>query len=123
MESVRKTLTELPIPIAAICIEPTQHSTGYSVSDSFIDNLANIADDFNAALIVDECNTCCGASGGSFFKYQGGKADYVVFGNRMQASGYFSKSEGLSLAGNENDVRLFQTIYETIQQDSLLDKV
>ena len=74
------------------------------MSDGFIDKLAGIADDFEAALVVDETGTGCGASGKGFWQYNGGKADYVSFGKRMQVSGFFSKQEGLNLAGSELDM-------------------
>lgn len=54
-------------PIAAIVIEPTQQSTGYVASDSFIGALKSIASDFEAALVVDETSTGCGASGKGFW--------------------------------------------------------
>ena len=62
LESVRSTMQSSG-PFAAIVIEPTQQSSGLSVSDSFIDKLAGIAEDFEAALVVDETGTGCGASG------------------------------------------------------------
>ena len=55
------------MPFAAIVIEPTQQSSGLTVSDRFIDKLAGIADDFEAALVVDETGTCCGATGQGFW--------------------------------------------------------
>jgi 4-aminobutyrate aminotransferase-like enzyme len=69
-------------PIAAIVIEPTQQSTGYSVSNDFIKTLKAIAHDNESALVVDETSTGCFASGaGHFWQYQG-EADYVSFGKR-----------------------------------------
>lgn len=76
--------------------------------------LRSIADDFEAALIVDETSTNCGASGQGFWQSIV-KADYVVFGKRMQVSGYFHK-EGLGLGGSENDAKLFKVIYSGINQ-------
>lgn len=51
----------------AIVVEPTQQATGHTVSDNFIDTLASIAGDFEAALVVDETGTGCGASGKGFW--------------------------------------------------------
>ena len=76
-------------PVAAIVIEPTNAQTGYTASDSFISELASLARDRDAALIVDESNTCCGATGKGFWQYNG-SADYVTFGKRMQVNGFFS---------------------------------
>lgn len=100
-------------------IEPTQYSTGYVASEEFIGSLKSIASEFEAALIVDETATGCGASGKGFWQYQG-DADFVAFGKRMQATGYFTKEDGLKLAGNENDVNLFKVVKQAMQEDSLL---
>ena len=86
-------------PFAAILVEPTQQSTGNTVSDSFINSLNGIASDFDASLVVDETGTAAGASGKGFFQYQGGKADYVTFGKRTQVSGFFSKQSGMNIGG------------------------
>ena len=78
-------------PYTAIVVEPTQQSTGLTVSDGFIDKLASIAEDFDAALVVDETGTGVGASGSGFWQYSGSKADYVAFGKRTQVSGFFTR--------------------------------
>ena len=51
--------------------------------------LLRIARESDAALIVDEQATGCGSTGAGFWQYDG-PADYVVFGKRMQVSGFFS---------------------------------
>ena len=107
--------------VAAIVIEPTQQTTGYVASDEFMNALRSIADDFEAALIVDETSTGCGASGKGFWQ-SNVKADYVVFGKRTQATGYFH-AEGLGLGGSENDVKLLKIIHQGIQQDNLINRV
>lgn len=125
LEKVRTTVGEKRSTgkiVAAIVIEPTQQSTGYVASNEFMNALRSIADDYEAALIVDETSTGCGASGKGFWQSDV-QADYVAFGKRTQATGYFSKNEGISLGGSENDVRLFKTIYLGMQQDQLLKKV
>ena len=58
-------------PVAALVIEPTNSATGHTVSDSFISQLGSLAKDYEAALIVDETNTGCGASGKGFWQYKG----------------------------------------------------
>jgi glutamate-1-semialdehyde aminotransferase len=106
-------------PIAAVVIEPTQQSSGHSASDNFISSLNGMAKEFEAALVVDETSTGCHSSGsGSFWQYNG-YADYVSFGKRTQASGFFSNENGVALAGNENDVRLFSTIQQGISEGGL----
>ena len=107
-------------PIAAIVIEPTQQSTGYVASDNFIGALKSIAADFDAALVVDETSTCCGASGKGFWQYQGPAADYVAFGKRTQVAGFYSQTPGVNLGGCENDVLLFKAIQQGIAEDNLL---
>jgi 4-aminobutyrate aminotransferase / (S)-3-amino-2-methylpropionate transaminase len=70
LESVRSTVGEKRGSgniVAAIVIEPTQQSTGYVASESFMNGLRSIANDFEAALIVDETSTGCGASGKGFW--------------------------------------------------------
>ena len=41
------------------------------MSKSLIDQIGKIAHDFEAALIVDETNTGCGATGNGFWAYDG----------------------------------------------------
>lgn len=70
LEGVRNTLAERAnsdSPVAAIVIEPTQQSSGHVVSDSFMEGLRSITSDFEAALVVDETSTGCGASGKGFW--------------------------------------------------------
>jgi len=55
--------------------------TGHSVSDKFLSQLKAVAASNEAALIVDETNTGCGASGKGFWQ-SNGNADYVTFGKR-----------------------------------------
>ena len=77
-------------------------------SDDFINQLGSIARENNAALIVDETNTGCGASGKGFFQYQGKAADYVTFGRRSIVTGYFSKEDihapNVHLGGSQLDL-------------------
>jgi 4-aminobutyrate aminotransferase/(S)-3-amino-2-methylpropionate transaminase len=66
LEHVRTTVKERRSSgkiVAAIVIEPTQQSTGYTASEDFMNALRSIADDYEAALIIDETSTGCGASG------------------------------------------------------------
>jgi 4-aminobutyrate aminotransferase-like enzyme len=58
-------------PVAAIIIEPTNSSTGHVASAAFISQLRSLAHDYEAALIVDETNTGCGATGKGFWQHQG----------------------------------------------------
>jgi 4-aminobutyrate aminotransferase-like enzyme len=106
-------------PLAAIVIEPTQQSTGYTARAEFIKNLRSIASDFEAALVVDETSTGCYASGQGHFWQYNGPADYVSFGKRTQVAGFFSRNDEIHVAGNENDVNLFNVILQGINEDNL----
>ena len=48
----------------------------------FIDELGTLAHESGAALVVDETNTGCGATGAGFWAYSGSAADYLAFGKR-----------------------------------------
>ena len=52
------------------------------MSSSTINQIGKLAHESEAALIVDETNTCCGATGTGFWAYNGNLADYVTFGKR-----------------------------------------
>jgi acetylornithine/succinyldiaminopimelate/putrescine aminotransferase len=65
LEEARKTLKSNKI--SAVVIEPTNWQTGLVASDSYIIELGKLAKESGAALIVDETNTGCGASGKSFW--------------------------------------------------------
>lgn len=111
LDSIRSAVTQKrneSSPVAAIVIEPTNYQSGYVASNSFMTELVRIARDAEAALIVDEQSTCCGATGEGFWQYNG-KADFVVFGKRMQVSGYFSAerdgSRDVNLAGAQKGLR------------------
>ena len=88
--------------------------------------LARIARDSEAALIVDEQATCMGATGSGFWQYSG-PADFVVFGKRMQVNGYFSaEADGtrdVNLAGSQLGLHQFSTIKEVIDSRSLIEQV
>ena len=110
-------------PIAAIVIEPTNAKTGHVASSGFMNDLASLAKQHDAALIIDETNTCCGASGKGFWQHQGA-ADYVAFGKRMQVTGFFSEQKAgrrdLNLADNMLGLQTFSTIRETMKQKELV---
>ena len=53
------------------------------MSQSLMNQLGGLAHESGAALIVDETNTGCGATGHGFWAYGGPAADYITFGKRM----------------------------------------
>jgi len=63
-------------------VEPISYLTGQSQSDDFLRDLGSLTRDSETALIIDERNTGCGASGKGFWAYNGDEADYVVFGKK-----------------------------------------
>ena len=107
-------------------IEPTNAQTGYTASDSFISELASLARENDAALVVDETNTCLGATGKGFWQYSG-KADYVAFGKRMQVSGFFSDQKAgrrdLNLSDNQLGLQTLETINSVMKDTDLTAQV
>ena len=125
LENIRNTLSDRQKsgkPVAAVVIEPTQSATGLRASDDFLKVLKRLCTEFESALVIDETNTCLGASGNGVWQHDSNlKADYVAFGKRTQVAGYFSKTEGDKLGGLENDLKLFNAIYDGVEQNDLLD--
>ena len=110
-------------PVAAIVVEPTNQSHGHVAPNDFISQLHSLARDYDAALIVDEQNTGCGASGQGFWQYSG-PADFVAFGKRTQVSGYFSAhSEESNYHVGDSELKLaqFSVIKNAIEKDGLIE--
>jgi L-lysine 6-transaminase len=128
LDSIKETLAakrSADSPVAAIVIEPTNAQSGHVASDSFMNELVSLAREAEAALIVDEAGTGCGASGEGFWQYNGA-ADYVTFGKRTQVAGYFSKDNGsssISLAGSRLGLLQLKTITEQIEGKKLIEQV
>ena len=128
MSAVKKALFEQRVesrPVAAIIVEPTNSSNGWVASHAFISQLRTLAHEYEAALIVDETNTGCGASGQGFWQYSG-PADFVVFGKRTQVSGFFSKEcpeHNFHLGDSELKLRQFAVIHDVIQSQGLIEQV
>ena len=129
LESIRSTLAakrDAGQPVAAIVIEPTNAQSGHVATDGFMRELTGLAREAQAALIVDEAGTGCGASGQGFWQYKG-QADYVTFGKRTQVAGYFSRDTGsvadVSLGGSRLGLQQLQVISDQVKSQMLLDKV
>ena len=86
LENIRNTLSDRQKsgkPVAAVVIEPTQSATGLRASDDFLKVLKRLCTEFESALVIDETNTCLGASGNGVWQHNTNlKADYVAFGKR-----------------------------------------
>ena len=74
-------------------------------------------------LVVDETNTGAGATGRGFWAYNGDNADYVAFGKRTQATGYYHAGHGIQLGGSEHSVALLEIINSEIQKGDLVQHV
>lgn len=115
-------------PVAAVVVEPTNWQTGHVAGDDFIRQLRSVAHEAEAALVVDETNTGCGATGKGFWQYNG-DADYVAFGRRTQVTGFFSKHldhhghSDLHLGGSQLDLIRFQIVKEEIEKSGLVKQV
>ena len=77
-------------------------------------------------MIVDATETGCGATGKSFWGFEG-QSDYLVFGKRTQVEGFFStpESKHASIAFGGDQLRLlqFETISEVIDNNGLVHRV
>jgi 4-aminobutyrate aminotransferase-like enzyme len=81
------------------------------MSSKLISAIGQIAHENEAMLLVDETNSGCGATGQGFWAYDGSEADYVSFGKRTQATGYYSANgSGIELGGSEHNVHLLDEI-------------
>ena len=113
-------------PVAAVVIEPVHSTTGNAVSDRFLKELRSVTKDNESALIVDATETGCGATGKSFWGFQG-EADYLIFGKRTQVEGFYSRpeSKGASISFGGDQLRLlqFQVINDVISRDKLIERV
>jgi len=110
--------------VAAVMLEPVNWQTGAVISSKLINQIGELAHESDAALIVDETNTGCGATGNGFWAYNGDAADYVSFGKRTQATGYFTNAhEGVVLGGSEMDVALLALIKKEMDGNNLIDQV
>jgi 4-aminobutyrate aminotransferase-like enzyme len=129
LESVKSALSSQRSsgkPVAAVVIEPMQSQSGHAVSDQFLKDLRSVTQDSETALIVDATETGCGATGKSFWGFNG-SADYLVFGKRTQVEGFYSrpqsKASAVALGGDHLRLLQFQVINEVMTKDRLIDKV
>ena len=79
-----------------------------------------------AALIVDASESGCGATGKNFWGFNG-HADYVVFGRRSFAEGYYSrpssKAASISFGGDLLRLMQFRALKDVIETERLVDRV
>ena len=129
LESVRSNLKsqrQSGNPVAAVVIEPMQSTSGHVASDKFLSELRTLTTDNEAALVIDATETGCGATGKSFWGFNG-ESDYLVFGKRTQVEGFYSTPESkhstISFGGDHLGLHQFQVIDEIITRDNLINKV
>lgn len=77
-------------------------------------------------MIVDATETGACATGKSFWGFEG-EADYLVFGKRTQADGFYStvdsKAHSISFGGDQLRLLQFQVIDDVIRKENLIQKV
>ena len=82
--------------VAAVVLEPMNTSSGHSCSPDFASEVSTLARQSDAAFIVDEANTGCGATGSYWGSDKWGLEsgiDYLAFGNRTQIAGFYSSKD------------------------------
>lgn len=110
--------------VAVVMVEPVNWASGNQMSNDLINKIGQIAHEHEALLLVDETNSGCGASGRGFWASSASEADYVSFGKRTQATGYFSnQDEGVELGGQEHSVALLEEIKKQMDAEGLVQKV
>jgi 4-aminobutyrate aminotransferase-like enzyme len=128
LEAVRSALhaqKEAGCPVAAIVVEPTSSKSGHVLSSDFLSQLHRLGTESEAALIVDETSTGCGASGQGFWQYDG-PSDYVAFGKRTQVSGFMAAGGELvpeSVGGSPLALKQWQVVNNVVHKEFLADRV
>ncbi|PIK38213.1 putative 4-aminobutyrate aminotransferase, mitochondrial [Apostichopus japonicus] len=121
-------------PVAAVIIEPIQAEGGdYHASPYFFRNLQQICKETESAFIVDEVQTCCGATG-YFWAHEAWDLpeppDFVTFSKKLISGGYFFKEEyGPKLGarifntwmGDPPKVLMMEAVLDVIRREGLLD--
>lgn len=129
LESIRSSLKSQRSsgsPVAAVVVEPMQSTTGQVASDRFLSEVRGLTAENDSALIIDATETGCGATGKSFWGFNG-QSDYLVFGKRTQVEGFFSTPESkhatIAFGGDQLRLLQFETISEIIDREGLVHRV
>lgn len=121
-------------PVAAVIVEPIQAEGGdFHATPYFFRNLQQICKETGAAFIVDEVQTCCGATG-NLWAHEAWDLpeapDFVTFSKKLISGGYFFKEEfepklGLRIAntwmGDPSKVLLMEAVLDVVKRDRLLE--
>ncbi|RKP33672.1 4-aminobutyrate aminotransferase, partial [Dimargaris cristalligena] len=138
LRETEKIITDSPIPVAAVIVEPIQSEGGDNhASANFFRQLRALTHRLNVLLIVDEVQTGVGATGTFWAHEQWGLGpddapDVVTFSKKFQAAGFYHTAKLRPDAPYRNfntwlgdPVRAYhaKAIAETIRQDGLLELV
>ncbi len=80
------------------------------MSSNFYNEIIKLASENGADVILDETATCGGATGEGWWSWAAtsNSPDFVVFGKRMQASGFFSKHNHFSPMNCGDPIKILQ---------------
>lgn len=107
--------------VAVVLVEPVNWQTGNKFSTNLLNQMASVAREHEALFLVDETNTGCGATGNGFWAAEGVDADYLTFGKRTQATGYYSnQGTGIELGGQEHNVAMLELIKQQMDKQDLV---
>mmetsp|Transcript_13130 Transcript_13130/g.23616 ORF Transcript_13130/g.23616 Transcript_13130/m.23616 type:complete len:514 (-) Transcript_13130:83-1624(-) len=136
LTAVEEILDKNAMPVAAVIVEPILAEGGdLHASPYFFRQLRIITENRGVAMIVDEVQTGCGATG-TFWAHEQwnleSPPDFVTFAKKMQASGFYSRPEFRA----SHPFRLYNTwmgdplrmlqlgvVLDTIEKDRLLNVV
>ncbi|KAK3599279.1 hypothetical protein CHS0354_028634 [Potamilus streckersoni] len=123
-------------PVAGIIVEPAQAEGGDNFATGhFFVGLQKIAKEFNSALMIDEVQTGCGATG-KFWAHEHFNLpeapDIVIFSKKMMSGGFFYKdafrpAEPFRIfntwVGDPTKIILLGEVVKVIKEENLLDNV
>ena len=124
ISEIKKAFQDNPDDICAIIIEPIQAEGGDNhVRREFMEQLRQLADEYEALLIYDEVQTGVGLSGKFWcFEHFGDKArpDMIAFGKKMQVCGILA---GRRLEENPDNVFTVSSRINSTWGGSLVDMI
>lgn len=123
-------------PVAGIIVEPIQSEGGdHEASPEFFQNLQKLCKEFDVALIMDEVQTGCGATGKMWchehFNLKS-PPDVVTFSKKMLTGGFYFKSDLKAphpyrifntWMGDPSKLILLERVLNVIKKDNLIDLV
>ncbi|KAA8499327.1 4-aminobutyrate aminotransferase [Porphyridium purpureum] len=136
LAAVEQIIDSNGMPVVAVIVEPILAEGGdLHASKNFFRGLRELTERKGVAMIVDEVQTGCGATG-AFWAHEHwdlpSPPDFVTFAKKMQASGFYSRVEFRASKpyrlyntwmGDPLRMLQLQVVLETIEQDQLLNVV